>query len=51
MRPPAETTSILDNKRYRFIGRASSGGTIHMARTVIDLDEDMVTEAMRIFGA
>jgi Arc/MetJ family transcription regulator len=25
-------------------------GTIHMARTVIDLDEDMVAEAMRIFG-
>jgi Arc/MetJ family transcription regulator len=24
--------------------------TIHMARTVIDLDEDIVAEAMRIFG-
>lgn len=25
-------------------------GVVHVARTVIDLDEDMVTEAMRIFG-
>jgi Arc/MetJ family transcription regulator len=24
--------------------------TVHVARTVIDLDEDMVAEAMRIFG-
>lgn len=35
---------------YRFAGRNVFEGIIHMARTVIDLDEDMVTEAMRIFG-
>lgn len=37
-------------KWYRLTGRCDYLGGAFVARTVIDLDEDMVTEAMRIFG-
>lgn len=40
----------MADKWYRFTHVSICEGTVHMARTVIDLDEDMVTEAMRIFG-
>lgn len=50
MDPLIKTISVTVDEWYRFADGSISEGITHMARTVIDLDEGMVTEAMRIFG-
>jgi Arc/MetJ family transcription regulator len=45
-----ETISAIFEDWYHFPNGSITERITHMARTVIDLDEDMVTEAMRIFG-
>jgi Arc/MetJ family transcription regulator len=46
----SETTSSNAMKWYHLAGCCGYPGGAFVARTVINLDEDMVTEAMRIFG-